>query len=90
MINTLKQFKADSHLLASLKLRIKDLKQVECSPLRVGTDQEAINYLDRNGVDLKQVQYDLQLSGYVNDTLNAYLLEVDNIAFIQNYVGRGQ
>ena len=73
MINTLKQFKEDSHLYASLKLRIKDLKQVECSPLRVGTDQDAINYLDRNGVDLRQVQHDLQLSGYVNDTLNNFL-----------------
>jgi len=73
MINTLKQFKEDSHLLASLKLRINDLKQFECSPLRVGTDQEAINYLDKNGVDLRQVQYDLQLSGYVNETLNNFL-----------------
>ena len=73
MINTLKQFKADSMLLASLKLRIKDLKQVEFSPFRVGTDQEAIDYLDKNGVDLRQVQYDLQLSGYVNETLNNFL-----------------
>lgn len=73
MINTLKQFKADSMLLASLKLRIKDLKQVECSPLRVGTDEDSIYYLDKNGVDLKQVQYDLQLNGYVNETLNNFL-----------------
>ena len=73
MINTLKQFKADSMLLASLKLRIKDLKQVECSPLRVGTDEDAISYLDKNGVDLKQIQYDLLLNGYVNDTLNNFL-----------------
>ena len=73
MINSLKKFKNNPPKLTMLKLAIEDLKQVECSPFRVNCDIDAIALLHKKGVDLKQVQYDLQLSGYVNETLNSYL-----------------
>ena len=77
MINSLKKFKNNPPKLTMLKLAIEDLKQVECSPFRVNSDIDAIVLLHKKGVDLKQVQYDLQLSGYINDTLNNFLIYQD-------------
>ena len=75
MINTLKQHKKNPAVFNMLKCRINDLKQLEISPLRVGSDQEAISILEKYNVCLNQVNYDLNLQGYKVEALEKRILE---------------
>ena len=75
MINTLKKHKKNPAVFNMIKCRINDLKQLETSPLRVGSDIEAINILEKYNVCLNQVNYDLNLQGYKVEALEKRILE---------------
>lgn len=75
MINTLKKHKKNPAVFNMIKCRINDLKQLETSPLRVGSDIEAINILEKYNVCLNQVNYDLNLQGYKVEALEKRIAE---------------